>query len=123
MFEHRSQSILPWWKFVVRQLWHLAVCCGLVAISLLIGTVGYHLFDAQGWVEAAYSATMVLTAMGPSGNPKTDGGKVFAICYALFSSIIFITMVTVLITPTAHRLLHTLHADEKDLTPEKQGKK
>ncbi len=115
MFEHKSEPLLPWGRFLRRQLWHTVVAAALIAGSLGVGMVGYHVIDNQDWIDAAYSATMILTAMGPSTSPTTSGGKVFAICYAMFSGIVFITTVTVLLTPSAHRLLHSVHADEADV--------
>ncbi|MBL8875019.1 MAG: two pore domain potassium channel family protein [Phycisphaerae bacterium] len=115
MFEHKSEPLLSRAEFLKRQCWHALIGIAIVAASLAIGTFGYHYLDRQNWIDAAYSATMILTAMGPSGTPNTDGGKVFGIFYALFSGIAFITTVTVLLTPLAHRFLHRLHADEADL--------
>lgn len=115
MFEHKSEPLLTRAEFLRRQCWHTLIGTAIVAASLAIGTLGYRFFDGQGWIDAAYSATMILTAMGPSGTPRTDSGKLFGIVYALFSGIAFITTVTVLLTPLAHRFLHRLHADEADL--------
>jgi len=115
MFEHKSEPILPRAQFLRRQVWHALIGIAIVSLSLAIGTVGYHYFDKQDWIDAAYSATMILTAMGPSGTPATGSGKLFGIVYALFSGIVFITTVTVLLTPIAHRFLHRLHADEADI--------
>jgi predicted permease len=117
MFEHKSEPILSRAEFLKRQLWHAVIGCVIVGLSLAIGTAGYHYFDKQDWIDAAYSATMILTAMGPSGTPNTSSGKLFGILYALFSGIAFITTVTVLLTPIAHRFLHRLHADEADIAP------
>ncbi|MGH7242020.1 MAG: hypothetical protein ACREJD_01210 [Phycisphaerales bacterium] len=123
MFEHKSEPILPRMEFLRRQLWHALIAIAIVSCSLAIGASGYHYFDKQAWIDAAYSATMILTAMGPSGTPQSDSGKLFGIIYALFSGIAFITTVTVLLTPLAHRFLHRLHADDKDIEPGKSKKK
>jgi len=117
MFEHKSEPILPRAEFLKRQVWHALMGIAIVGSSLAIGTAGYHYLDKQDWIDAAYSATMILTAMGPSGTPNTDSGKLFGIVYALFSGIAFITTVTVLLTPIAHRFLHQLHADDADMAP------
>jgi len=123
MFEHKSEPLLPRSEFLRRQAWHIFLAMMIVGGSLTVGTVGYHLFDKQDWIDAAYSATMILTAMGPSGTPKTDSGKLFGIAYALFSGIAFITTVTLLLTPVVHRFLHHLHADEPDTEPKAAKKK
>jgi hypothetical protein len=55
--------------------------------------------------------------MGPVGEPlKTSAAaKIFASCYALFSGLAFIGIVSVLLAPFVHRLLHRIHAEEREL--------
>ena len=43
--------------------------------------------------------------------PKTDTGKIFAGCYALYCGLVFLFIAGLLVTPVAHRLLHLFHAD------------
>jgi NADH:ubiquinone oxidoreductase subunit 4 (subunit M) len=57
--------------------------------------------------------------MGPVGNLNTDGGKIFAGSYALFSGLAFITSIGIIFTPIYHRFMHKFHLedtenDEKD---------
>jgi hypothetical protein len=52
--------------------------------------------------------------MGPLSEPKTDAGKIFAGCYALYCGLVFIFIAGLLVTPIAHRLLHVFHADPDD---------
>ena len=40
--------------------------------------------------------------------------KIFASCYALFSGLAFIGIVSVLLAPFVHRLLHRVHAEERE---------
>jgi hypothetical protein len=51
----------------------------------------------------------------------TEGGKVFAGCYALFSGLAFAVVVSVMLAPVIHRMLHKFHME----APEKgeKGKK
>ena len=76
---------------------------------------GYHGFEAMPWVDAFCNASMILSGMGPVGELHTQGGKIFAGCYALFSGLAFIVVVSVLLAPLIHRLLHEFHIE----TPEK----
>ena len=58
---------------------------------------------------------MILSGMGPVHELKTDGAKIFASCYALFSGLVFIGVMALVLSPLVHRMLHRFHADEKDL--------
>ncbi len=83
-------------------------------VSLIIGMVGFRLLEDQTWPEAFLNAAMLLSAMGPVGEPNTDAGKIFAGCYALYCGLVFLFTVGLLVTPVAHRLLHVFHADPDD---------
>ena len=47
--------------------------------------VGYHYLEGAGWVDAFDQAAMIIGGMGPYSEPKSDGGKLFAGFYALYS--------------------------------------
>lgn len=80
-------------------------------MSLLIGMVGYHCFEKLPWVDSFANASMILSGMGPLGEMKTTGGKIFAGCYALFSGVAFLTSVGVVFAPIYHRFLHKFHLE------------
>jgi len=84
----------------------------LLLLVLLIGIAGYHWIDALPWVDSILEAAMILGGMGPVNPLKTDGAKLFAAAYALFSGVIFIGMMGILLTPVVHRVLHTFHIKE-----------
>jgi len=83
----------------------------LVLAALGIGAVGYHTLAGLSWLDAALNAAMILTGMGPVNPISTPGAKVFAIGYALFSGVFFLTMVAVLVAPALHHFLHRFHLD------------
>lgn len=58
---------------------------------------------------------MILGGMGPVNQLSTDGAKVFASFYALFSGLIFIAVMGVVLSPMVHRILHAFHIDEQDV--------
>jgi hypothetical protein len=109
MYEHRSVRPLPRPKFVRRVATHFVAAAGVVAFSLLVGTWGYMYFEALPWRDAFENAAMLLGGEGPVNIPHTDGGKVFAACYALYSGLVFLVVAGLLLAPIAHRLLHLLH--------------
>jgi hypothetical protein len=46
MFEHRQQPLLSPGKFLIRQLIFLIAAIGIIGGSLLIGVLGYHIFES-----------------------------------------------------------------------------
>ena len=83
----------------------------LVLAAVGIGAVGYHVFDDLSWLDASLNATMILTGMGPVSPVVTPAAKLFAIVYALFSGVFFLTMVAVLLAPALHHFLHRFHLE------------
>ena len=94
-----------------------AVSVGLIGVSLGIGAVGYRLTADLPWVDALLNAAMILTGMGPVSPMTSDAAKLFATGYALFSGVAFLTAVSVLFAPAAHRFLHRFHLDVYDEAP------
>src|ERR1700677_1425151 len=120
MYENQFNSLLPKQEFYARMAKHVLMGLGLVAISLGIGILGYHAFENMSWIDAFVNAAMILSGMGPVTELKTDGGKLFAGCYALFSGLAFIVMVGVILAPAIHRALHKFHLEDTKL--DKKGK-
>ena len=83
----------------------------LIGISLLGGMCGYHFFEGLSWIDAFANASMILSGMGPLDAPKTDGGKIFAGCYALYSGLALILAAGLILAPMAHRILHRFHVE------------
>lgn len=110
----RRRNILPPKQFAKRMLRYFFISVLLVSISLLIGVLGYHHFARLGWVDSFYNASMILTGMGPSNQLTSDGGKIFAAFYALYSGVTFLSTVAVFFSPIAHRLLHVLHVEDEN---------
>jgi len=82
--------------------------------GLGIGVLGYHIFAHLSWIDSLLNASMILAGMGPVGDPlPTNTAKIFASCYALFSGLAFIGIVSVLLAPFLHRMLHRIHAEER----------
>ncbi len=78
----------------------------LVAISLVIGTVGYRVFESLSWLDAYVNAAMLLSGEGPLAPLKTAGGKLFAGTYAIYCGIALITSTAVMFAPVVHRIFH-----------------
>lgn len=113
-FEHKSNEIVPTRTFVGRVAGNAAAVAVILALSLALGTLGYHEFEGFGIVDSFANAAMILSGMGPLSPLVTNGGKIFASCYAIYSGVLFVFTTTLLLAPVAHRLLHHFHVpDEK----------
>ena len=88
-----------------------AVGLGLIVVSLGIGCVGYHSIGDLPWIDSLLNASMILTGMGPVDPMTTNGGKLFASGYAIFSGVAFLTIMSLVLAPVAHRFLHRFHVE------------
>ena len=93
-------------RHVARQAGYAAV---LVAASLLIGMSGYHWVAGYRWIDAFLNACMLLGGMGPVGDLRTDGAKLFAGTFALYSGLVFLAVTALGLTPVFHWVLHRFH--------------
>lgn len=114
MFEHRKQPVLSPGAFILRQLKFVLFAALFVGVSLAVGTWGYMHFAGQPAVDAFLNASMILSGMGPIGELPTDGAKVFASFYALYSGVALLTVVATVLAPIVHRFLHSLHIAAED---------
>ncbi len=87
------------------------IVVGLIAAAVGAGAAGYHYFGDLPWLDATLNAAMILTGMGPVNPMVTPGGKVFAIFYALFSGVFFLTVVAVLLAPALNHFMHRFHLE------------
>ena len=109
MYEPRNQPLLSRIEFFFRIVRHGLLASVALCFALGIGILGYHWFEDLPWVDATLNASMILGGMGPVNEMKTEGGKLFASAYALFSGVLFIGLMGVVLAPFAHRLLHRFH--------------
>jgi hypothetical protein len=113
MYEHRTQPLLSRAKFARRVAKHWLVGFGFLAFGLGIGIFGYHFLARLSWIDSLLNASMILGGMGPVDPLPSDGAKIFASCYALFSGVAFLGIMSVLLAPFVHRMLHRLHAEQR----------
>ena len=109
MYEPRNQPLITRIEFLIRVLRHSVLAIAVLFVALGVGILGYHSFEDMSWVDATLNASMILGGMGPVNDLKTEGGKLFASAYALFSGVLFIGLMGVVLAPFAHRLLHRFH--------------
>jgi len=113
-FEHREQPVISPRQFIVRLAHSGIIAAVLIAVSLFIGIVGYHVLERLSWTDAFLNASMLLGGMGPVTIPTTFGGKLFAGLYALYCGLAVIVVAGVILAPVAHRILHKFHVESRD---------
>jgi len=113
LFEKRSQKLVSHRVFLGRLLAVILIACGLVSVGLVIGITGYMFFENMDLINAYANAAMILSGMGPLQPLNTNGGKIFAGTYALFSGLLIITATAFVIAPVFHRILHHFHFDDQ----------
>lgn len=112
MFEHVGKPLLAAAAFRRRMVNATLLAALLVVLSLLVGMAGYHWLESQPWIDAFVSAAMLLSGMGPVGDPQTVAGKLFAGFYALYSGFFALISAGVLAAPVLHRFMHRFHLEE-----------
>jgi hypothetical protein len=92
--------------FISRVLRNILIGFAVITFSLGLGMIGYGYFEGMSVVDAFLNAAMILSGMGPVSTLETNGGKIFAGFYALFSGIAFLLVIAIIIAPIVHRFLH-----------------
>ncbi len=110
-YERSHEKLAPFWVFAQRIVAAVGVACCIVLLVLFIGTSGYHWLGGFRWIDSFLEASMILGGMGPVNHLKTDGAKLFASGYALFSGLVFIGIMGIVLTPIVHRILHKFHVE------------
>ena len=112
--EYWQRPLLPFHRFLGRLAGNFLAAVILVAGSLGIGMWGYSHFEHMTPVDAFLNAAMILGGMGPVDHLASEGGKIFAGCYALFSGVVLLFSATLLLAPIAHRVVRAFHLADDD---------
>jgi hypothetical protein len=110
-FEHRSHPVASRRKFARRMLRAIGLWMLLTLAGLGVGMAGYAYFERMSATDAYVNAAMILSGMGPVGELKTAGGKVFAGTYAILSGLIIVIATGFVLAPIFHRVLHRFHVE------------
>ncbi len=113
-YESRHQPLASMQRYALRLVLSFLIACLLIGGSLGAGMWGYAHFEGMSWLDAFLNAAMILSGMGPADQIKTDAGKVFAGCYALYSGLVIVLASGIILAPIVHRILHRFHVDEAD---------
>lgn len=110
--ERRREPLASRRRFRSRLARAVGIAAVMVGVMLGIGMAGYAGFEGMGAVDAFVNTAMILSGMGPVGELKTTGGKIFAGCYALASGLVVIIALGFVLAPVGHRFLHKFHVEE-----------
>ncbi len=111
-YEHKSQPLASTSVYYRRILSNLFKSICILGASLFIGILGYKFLGPMSWIDALHNASMILSGMGPVVTIQTNAGKLFSSFYAIFSGVVFITSISILIAPTAHRFFHSMNLED-----------
>lgn len=113
MYERKHDKVIRKSAFYWRLGTNFFIGALVIILSLILGILGYIYFEGMTLIDAYLNAAMILSGMGPIAPLKSEGGKLFAGIYALFSGVIFLVVIAILFAPIFHRFLHKFHT--KDL--------
>lgn len=114
MFENKNDPVASQPVFITRIVISVLISLLVIAVSLGVGTLGYHMFGELTWIDSLLNAAMILTGMGPVDPMKSVAGKLFATFYCLFSGLVFLSLMAIILAPIYHRFLHTFHLAEDE---------
>ena len=114
MYEPHHTPPIPIGKFALRMAAHACIALIVIAISLFAGMLGYQHFEHMSWLDAFLNSAMLLGGMGPvKTDHLSDAGKLFAGIYALYAGLVFIAVMSIMLAPVIHRVLHGFHWDKE----------
>ena len=113
-FERQHEDLISNGRFVVRMVRFVIFAIAFEVVVILIGSLGFHYIGGLSWLDGALNATMVITGNGPVFEPRTDVAKLFQIIFSLGGVIGFILILSVMLAPMLHRVLHHFHMAPDD---------
>lgn len=111
-FERRHERLVPFRRFALRMGRAVLLWLALTLVGLAIGMAGYAASEGMNATDAFVNAAMILSGMGPVSELKTQGGKLFAGFYAIFSGLFVVVATGFVLAPILHRVLHSFHIEE-----------
>jgi len=112
-WEHHTQPLASRRDFARRLAVQFLLATVLVVGTLLLGLAGYMTVGGLNLVDAFLESSMFLSGAGPlyTERSSTDALKLFSSIYALFSTLVVVSIVAIVASPVVHRVLHRLHLE------------
>ena len=121
-FEGQHEKLISNRQFVARMVRFAILGLTIEIAVIVIGALGFHYIGGLKWLDGALNATMVITGNGPAFTPHSEGAKLFQILFSLIGVICFILILSVMLVPALHRVLHHFHVapDDSAMKPKKE---
>lgn len=114
IYEPHHIPPIPMGRFALRMAAHAGVALVVIVISLFFGMLGYRHYEQMSWTDAFVNSAMLLGGMGPVKTVDlSQAGKIFAGIYALYAGLVFIAVMSIMLAPVVHRVLHRFHWGEE----------
>ena len=117
----KTRAPHPRWFTDVRH--SILLAATIIALSLVVGVIGYHILGGLPWIDALLEASMILGGMGAISPMTNDAVKLFASFYALYSGLVILSTTGMLLAPWLHKLVyHTHRQARRDAEDEEKTK-
>lgn len=113
-FEQQNENFLTNRQFAGRMVRFVVLSITIELALILIGSLGFHYIGGLNWLNGALNSTMIITGNGPAFKPLTEGTKIFQIIFTLIGVIGFILILSVMLAPVLHRVLHHFNIAPED---------
>jgi hypothetical protein len=117
-YERRHERLASRRVFMSRVMGSVLTSLSMIAVALLVGTVGYHALNRieppMTWLAAFHQAALLLGGMGPVEDLEGDAVVIFDSLYALVCGVLLIAAIGVIFAPIFHRLMHRFHLPDRD---------
>ena len=90
---------------------NILVAATLMLFSLLLGMGGFHFFGGFAGADSFSQAALLLGGEGPSGAYPNSATSIFAGCYALYSSLLYLVVTALLLAPVFGHVLRRYSLD------------
>jgi len=114
MFERHHEPLLPLPRFFGRMAKSLGIAAIINGVTLALGAVGLRRLEGLDWMDACLNAALVMTGNGPIAPAQSVSGKTFLLFYALGGVLVFAAVISSVMAPILHRMLHAFHVDVPD---------
>ena len=114
MFERHHEPLLPLPRFFGRMAKSLGIAATINGVTLAMGAVGLRRLEGLDWMDACLNAALVMTGNGPIAPAQSVSGKTFLLFYALGGVLVFAAVISSVMAPILHRMLHAFHVDVPD---------
>jgi len=114
MFERHHERLLPLPRFFGRMAKSLGIAATINGVALAVGAVGLRRLEGLDWMDACLNAALVMTGNGPIVRAQSVSGKTFLLFYALGGVLVFAAVISTVMAPILHRVLHAFHVDVPD---------